>query len=174
MDELVSFGSHDYWVLTVVLVVARGSDLLSTWIATPNLVLEGNPVARWLGWRGGVLVNLILCATMGLWPFPAIAISTTSVLVAARNLQAAWLMRSMGELAYRGWMLERLAGTRRGLFLFCLLFQVSLLASVGGGLLWCCGSFLVPAGIGFGIVLFALAILVFTLLSSYRVWRSPS
>ena len=28
-------------------------DFLSTWVATPNLVLEGNPIAKKLGWRWG-------------------------------------------------------------------------------------------------------------------------
>ena len=83
--------------MLALLVFARGMDFLSTWIATPNLVLEGNPIAKKLGWRWGLLLNVVLVLALALWPLSAIVISTTSVLVAARNFQSAWLMRSLGE-----------------------------------------------------------------------------
>src|SRR4030095_12361046 len=101
MDDFFSFGSRSYLVLLAVVAFARSMDFLSTWIATPNLVLEGNPVAKKLGWKWGIPLNIALCLGCALWPLPAIVISTTSVLVAARNFQAAWLMRSMGEQHYR-------------------------------------------------------------------------
>jgi hypothetical protein len=72
-------------------------------------VLEGNPVARRLGWKFGVPLNLALALGFGLWPLLAISLTTTSLLVAARNLQSAWLMRSMGELDYRCWIADRIA-----------------------------------------------------------------
>ena len=84
-------------MLFLLLFVARGMDFLSTWVATPNLVLEGNPIAKKLGWKWGIPLNLALCVGLAFWPLPAIVISTTSVLVAARNFQSAWLMRSLGE-----------------------------------------------------------------------------
>src|SRR6266700_3076655 len=101
MDDFVSFGSGAYLLMLACLVVARGMDALSTWVATPNLVLEGNPIAKMLGWRWGLPVNLVFCFGLAFWPFPAIILSTTSILVAARNFQSAWLMRSLGEEAYR-------------------------------------------------------------------------
>ena len=55
------------------------------------------------------------------WPLPAIVITTASVLVAARNFQSAWLMRSLGEDAYREWHVQRVRETRVTLYLFCLL-----------------------------------------------------
>jgi len=171
MDDVVPFGSPDYWIFSVLLLITRGADFLSTWVATPNLVLEGNPIARRLGWRGGAVVNLIVCGVLGAWPFPAIAVSTTSALVAARNFQSAWLMRSLGEYGYRAWMSDRVAESHRGLFLFCLFAQAALLVLVGSGLLWAAGNLLIPAGVGVGVVLFAVAIVVFTLLSVRRVWR---
>ena len=82
-------------------------DFLSTWIATPNLVLEGNPLAKKLGWKWGVPLNVVICLALPLWPLSAIVVSTASVLVAARNFQSAWLMRSLGEEIYRRWHVER-------------------------------------------------------------------
>jgi hypothetical protein len=107
MDDPVSFGSREYFLMLALLVFARGMDFLSTWIATPNLVLEGNPLAKKLGWRWGIAVNLAVCLGLAFWPLPAIVICTTSVLVAARNFQSAWLMRSLGEERYRDWHVGR-------------------------------------------------------------------
>src|ERR1700754_4936101 len=112
MEDFVPFGSSVYFALLVLLVFARGADFLSTWIATPNLVLEGNPLAKKLGWKLSALVNVVLCVTFAFYSFPAIIITTNSLLVAARNFQQAWLMRTMGEEHYRDWFVEQLSVSR--------------------------------------------------------------
>ena len=85
MEDSVPFASGAYFVALTLLVFARGMDFLSTWVATPNLMLEGNPIAKKLGWKWGAVVNALFCGTFAVWPLPAVVISTTSVLVAARN-----------------------------------------------------------------------------------------
>ena len=55
-DGALHFGSGRYWVIFALLFIARGMDFLSTWVATPNLVLEGNPLAKKMGWKLGALV----------------------------------------------------------------------------------------------------------------------
>src|SRR5271156_5774812 len=101
IGDTLHFASREYFWFFSLLLFARGMDFLSTWVATPNLVLEGNPLAKKLGWRWGIPVNAAFCFGLALWPLPAIVISTASVLVAARNFQQAWLMRSLGEEHYR-------------------------------------------------------------------------
>ena len=64
MDDTVPFGSREYFLMLALLVFARGMDFLSTWIATPNLVLEGNPLAKKLGWRWGLLLNVVLVVVL--------------------------------------------------------------------------------------------------------------
>ncbi len=103
MDEALSFGSRTYVLMLGFLCFARGTDFLSTWIATPNLVLEANPVAKRLRWKWGIAINVVLCFIFAFYLLPGIIITTTSVLVAARNFQMAWLMRSVGEENYRSW-----------------------------------------------------------------------
>lgn len=173
MEEFIPFGGADYFLLLALLVFARGMDFLSTWIATPNLVLEANPLARKLGWKGGLIVNAILCVAFARWPLPAIVIVTTSLLVAARNFQSAWLMRSLGETQYRFWMAERLAETRLSLYFFCLFAQTMLVALLGTGLILFSEPTLVPTAIGFGLVTYAVAVTFYTLLSLWRIRRSP-
>ncbi|MBU6401185.1 MAG: hypothetical protein KGS61_12780 [Verrucomicrobia bacterium] len=170
-DDLVPFGSPLYCGFLLLLVFARGMDFASTWLATPNLVLEANPLARKLGWRGGLLLNAVLCAAFALWPMPAVIIATTSVLVAARNFQSAWLMRSLGEERYRYWFAEQIGQTRLGLYVMCLAAQAVLIAGVGGALMYFSPHDLVPFAIGMGIITYAAAVAVYTLLSLWRIRR---
>ncbi len=159
--------------MLAILAFSRGADFLSTWVATPHLVLEGNPIAKWLGWKWGAVVNVVMVTSLAMWPLSAIVVSTASVLVAARNFQSAWLMRSMGEEAYRDWYLQRISETRIALYLFCLAANTLLTAGVGAALVMTSTGrdyvLVVPLGIGMGIIAYAMAVCIFTLLS---VWRS--
>jgi len=172
MEEFVPFGSRSYGLMFLLLFVSRGMDFLSTWVATPNLVLEGNPLAKKLGWRWGIPVNLALCLGFAFWPLPAIVISTTSALVAARNFQSAWLMRSLGEHFYREWHIERVQETSVTLYLFCLFAQTALTAGVGVAVIYFSEWRLVPLAIGLGIVAYALAVAFYTVLGIWRMRRS--
>lgn len=172
-EDFVPFGGTIYNVLLALLVFARGMDFLSTWIATPNLVLEANPIARRMGWRAGLVVNAAMCVLFAAWPLPAVVVVTTSLLVASRNLQSAWLMRSMGEHDYRLWMGARILGAPRGLFFLCLLGQTGLVGMLGAGLMYFSQWMLVPFGVGMGMVTYAIAILVYSSLSVWRVRRQP-
>ena len=172
MEEFVPFASRNYALLFLLLIVSRGMDFLSTWVATPNMLLEGNPIAKKLGWKWGILLNFALCLGFAFWPLPAIVISTTSALVASRNFQSAWLMRSLGEESYRDWHIERVQETSVTLYLFCLFAQTALTAGVGAAVIYFSEWRLVPLAIGLGIVAYALAVAFYTLLGIWRMRRS--
>jgi len=173
MYQSIPFASREYFIFVAVLAFSRGMDFLSTWIATPRLVLEGNPIAKWLGWKWGAVVNVTLIFTLALWPLSAIIVSTASVLVAARNFQSAWVMRSMGEEAYRDWYVQRMLETPIMLYLTCLAGNTLLVAAVGVALILFSTTrdyvLLVPMGVGMGVIAYAVAVIVFTLLA---LWRS--
>lgn len=175
-DGFVPFASRAYGLLFVLLLASRGMDFLSTYVATPNMVLEGNPLAKKLGWRWGIPVNVLLCVLFAFWPLPAIVISTTSVLVAARNFQAAWLMRSMGEQQYREWHVDRVQETSVTLYLFCLFAQSGLTATVGGAVIYFANSRRDPIpellAVGLGIIAYACAVTFYTLLGIWRLRRN--
>jgi small-conductance mechanosensitive channel len=136
------------------------------------MVLEGNPIAKKLGWKWGIPLNVALCLGFAAWPLPAIVISTTSVLVASRNFQSAWLMRSLGEQIYRDWHMERIQETSVTLYLFCLFAQTALTGGVGAAVIYFSEWQLVPLAIGLGIVAYALAVAFYTLLGIWRMRRS--
>jgi hypothetical protein len=175
MSESLSFGSSEYLLMLSLLFFGRGMDFLSTYVATPTLALEGNPIAKKLGWRWGVLLNVVLCFTFAMWPVPAIIITTTGLLVAARNFHSAWLMRSMGEEEYRFWYTERLGQTRLRLVILSLLGETALTAVVGLVLIYVAepDSLLhsIPFAIGIGIVAYAGVVLFYTSLSLWRLRR---
>jgi len=172
MDDLVPFGGVDYFILLGLLVFARGADFLSTWVATPNLVLEANPIAKKLGWKWGIPVNLAFSVGLALWPLPAIVIATASALVAARNFQHAWLMRAFGEESYRAWHRDRIQEIGFSLYLACLFGQTLLTAAVGGALVWFSPRHLIGLAIGWGILAYAAAVTFYTLLSLWRLRRT--
>jgi hypothetical protein len=171
MQEFVQFGSRDYFLMVLLLAFSRGMDFLSTWIATPNLVLEGNPIAKFIGWRWGALLNIAICFGMALWPATAIAVSTMSVLVAARNFQSAWLMRTMGEEHYRDWHIARIQETPATLYLSCLAGNTLLTAAAGVGVIFF-GRTIIALSIGMGICGYATAVAVYTLLAVWRLRRA--
>lgn len=180
MDDFVAFGSRDYCLMALLLVFSRGMDILSTRIATPNLVLEGNPVAKFLGWRWGIVVNIAITAGMAFWPATAIALSTMSVLVASRNFQSAWLMRTMGEERYRDWHIARIRETPITLYLLCLAGNTLLVAAVGAGVMFFSPSAftassritaVAPLSLGMGICGYAFAVAFFSMLAVWRLRR---
>lgn len=172
MDDFLIFGSRGYLIVLAALIFARGMDILSTWMATPNLVLEGNPIAKILGWRWGLPINVAICFVLAFWPLPAIVLSTTSVLVAARNFQSAWLMRSMGEESYRDWHVARIQETRVTVFLLSLAGNTLLTACVGGVVILFSKLELVPFAVGAGIIAYGGAVAFYTLLALWRLRRA--
>lgn len=173
MEDAVTIGGPAYLGLLALLVFSRGMDMLSTWVATPNLVLEGNPLAKKLGWRGNIALGVVVSVVFAVWPIAAVIISTTSILVAARNFQQAWLMRSLGEGAYRQWHMGRLQDARMSLYLLCLAGQTALTASVGVALIYFSPTVnAVSMAIGIGIVGYAGAVAFYTLLSVWRLRRA--
>ena len=170
MDEFLPFASKAYWITLALVCFARAMDFLSTYVATPNLVLEGNPIAKWLGWKGGIALNIGLAFLFAFWPLPAVVITTTSLLVAARNLQSAWLMRSMGEDNYRSWMIQRMCAANIPTVVLCILGQALFFALIGAALMTDTRRIL-SLGIGMGMLTYAFAILLYSLLSVFRLRR---
>ena len=172
MEDFVPFGGRSYALMFLLMLFSRGMDFLSTWVATPHMVLEGNPIAKKLGWKWGIVVNLALCFLFGFWPLPAMVISTTSLLVAARNFQSAWLMRTLGEQAYRDWYVAKVQETRITLYLLCLAGNTLLTAAVGAGVIYFGRNSLVVVAIGLGVVAYAGTVAFYTLLAVWRMRRA--
>jgi len=162
VDEWVKPGSLAWWIGSAVIALGRGADMGSTWIATPRLELEGNPIARWVGWRWGLILNLLLVPFIACWPMLALSLSTASFLVAARNLQQAWLIRSMGESRYRCWLAGRIVESKTSVVLSCFFGEGALVGGVGLALMLAGPLHVVSFGIGLGLAAYGFIVVVFT------------
>lgn len=165
----VPFGVHEYNLMFVALLFGRGMDLLSTWVATPNLMLEANPIAKRLGWRGGLFFNLLLCVSVAFYPVVAVMVVTTSVMVAARNFKTAWLMRAMGEERYMVFILNQVSLANRRVYVFCVFAEGILVGAVGLLVATYSDMPSIPMAIGAGITAYAVAVVFYSCLS---LWRS--
>jgi hypothetical protein len=75
-------------------LLSRVCDLLSTWLVTPKLKLEANPIVRRFRWPFGFLT----LAFVAYWqPEIAVMIATSSFLVAASNSTRIAASRLLGE-----------------------------------------------------------------------------
>lgn len=172
MDQAVPFASADYFIALALLCFGRGMDFFSTWLATPDLRLEANPIARFLGWRWGVVANLILCFVAARWPAPSIVIFTTSLLVAARNFRSVWLIRSVGPDRYRVWLAESLSRSSFKVYIVSVVGESALTGIIGLAVFYFGGSDDTLAAIGIGIIAYALAIGIYTTIALWRFHRS--
>lgn len=172
MDDFLAFGSRDHLITLGLLVFARAMDFLSTWFATPNLLLEANPLARRMGWRWGIAFNLLLCLAAAHWPFSGIVIVTTSLLVAARNFKSAWLMRAFGEADYSALMGEAMHRSPSRDYYLSVLGETLLFGLVGIGVILASEWPSLTLAIGLGMVAYAGAVLFYSLLVVWRTgWR---
>ncbi len=95
--DVPSPGDPFTWALLGAMVFARGLDFLSTWLVTPTLALEANPLMRRVRWRWMAVLNLPLLGLPFLHHGLAITFVVTSLLVAGANLSGGALSRGMGE-----------------------------------------------------------------------------
>jgi hypothetical protein len=92
-------------VLCALLLVSRVGDLATTYLATPNLVLEANPVARRFGWPFGLL-TLAACLLPYYDAGLAVMALVVFLLVCASNASQVFLIRTVGEQAYFAFLLD--------------------------------------------------------------------
>jgi hypothetical protein len=114
MDALIGWAhEHIRHDVAALLLVARLGDIGTTWLATPTLVLEANPVVKKLGWWfAGPTLLLCLLPYYSL-PFALVALMG-SLLVSASNASKVWMMRAVGEHEYRAFLVGVARRSRLG------------------------------------------------------------
>ena len=137
--------------------LGRFGDVGSTYLITPTLKLETNPLMRRLRWPfAGVT---ILVAAVPYYSVPAgLTLLVGSLLVCASNCSRMWIARTMGESEYYRFLVGVARRTPRGMgVLYCLLSPLCM-ATIGGVifLFYPSTTKTWAAWIGYGFVLFAL------------------
>lgn len=83
-------------LLFALLLIGRLGDVISTWLASPSLKLESNPIARRLRWPW-IVGSLGLCVVPYFSVELGIVLTVVSLWVSADNISRLWLIRSIGE-----------------------------------------------------------------------------
>ncbi len=100
-------------ILAVLIFIARLGDIGSTYLVSPKLTLESNPVVRRLRWPYAGLTTLV--CILPYWSLGAgIVVLVASLLVSASNSSKIWLARAMGETEYLAMMLRMAARAQPG------------------------------------------------------------
>ena len=92
-------------VLCALLLLARIGDVGTTYLVTPTLELEANPIVRKLGWRFALL-TLGACLLPYVHMPLAVSALVAFLLVSASNAGKIWIARTIGEKAYATFALD--------------------------------------------------------------------
>lgn len=87
-------------LLCGLILLARIGDIGSTYLATPKLKLEMNPIAKKLGWPFA-MATLLVCLVPYYSTAFGIVVLVPSLLVSASNTRAIWFVRAYGETEFQ-------------------------------------------------------------------------
>jgi hypothetical protein len=94
----VAYAHLDH-VLALLILISRLGDVGSTYLVTPTLQLEANPIVRRLGWRFAT-ATLALCVVPYASMTLGVMLLVPSLLVSASNSARIWMARTLGEAEY--------------------------------------------------------------------------
>jgi len=160
-------------VLCVLILISRLGDIVSTYLVTPKLKLEANPLARKLGWPFAIL-SLLICIIPYWNTAVGIIVLIPSLLVSAANTSKIWFARAYGEQAYveliyemagKSKLSHALAGTIVSALFIAMVGLVTLFLCPNPGTDW--GYF-----IGWGILTYAFVIGFYGSLSFIRIFKT--
>lgn len=159
-------------IVAGLLLLARIGDIGSTYLATPNLLLESNPVARKLRWPFA-LMTLGVAALPYYMLEPGIVILTASLLVTASNFGKVWFIRTLGEQAYFDFVSQMAARSRPIEPLLFTTLSASALALIGGLLIMFYPTENeIAYWIGYGFVIYALVAVTWGIHGYLRMRRA--
>ncbi len=104
-------------VLFAMLLFARSGDILTTWLATPKLRHEANPLAKKLGWWFAIATIFLSLAAYVSEPL-ALSLLSISLCVCASNAGKVWFMRTLGEEEYHALLVSVMQRSTLGKALF--------------------------------------------------------
>lgn len=94
-------GWYQYLINIFIVIVARSLDILSTRYVSKELKLETNKLARKIGWKGMILIQIPLIVLGALDFYFAFFIFMWSLFLLANNLEGSWYVKQVGENGYQ-------------------------------------------------------------------------
>ena len=170
MDEFICDNLEH--VLCILILVGRIGDIASTYLLTPTLRLEGNLLAKKLGWRFAWL-SVLLCLVPYYSPSLGVIVLVPSLFVSASNIGKIWFVRSFGERQFAELLLSVADGGKLRHALFGVALSSAFVMLAGAVLWYLCPDPEEDWGFEFaiGIMAYGMAILVHGSLSYWRLFR---
>ena len=165
-------------ILCALLLVARLGDIGTTRLATPKLLLEGNPIVRKLGWPYAWL-TVAVCLLPYVSEQVAVIALVLSLLAAAGNAGRMWVMISLGEQAYADFLMQVARNSKLSYALGCVSAAAFFFGLVGVTILMLANPSTLPGTcvsgwgefIGAGVLIYAAAVWVYGTLSVVRLFH---
>ena len=107
-----------YLINLFIVIIGRALDILSTRYVTKELKLETNKLARKLGWKGMILIQIPLIIIGSLDFYFAFFIFVWSLFLFANNIQGSWYVREIGEDKYQEELKKRVKNSKAWKIIF--------------------------------------------------------
>ena len=158
-------------VLCFLILVSRLGDIISTYLVTPTLKLEANPIVRKLGFRFTFL-TLLLCLIPYYHTGLALIVVVPSLLVTSSNISKYWVVKTIGEEEFSERLLIVAGKSRLSRALFSVLASAFFVILAGLVLLFLCperNSW--GYWFGYGIIVYGFIMALYGSLSCYRLFK---
>lgn len=103
---------YQYLLNAFIVIIGRLLDILSTRYVSKELKLETNKLARRIGWKGVILMQIPIIILGSLDVYLAFFIFIWSLLLFANNIMGSWNIKQIGEEQYYEDLKSRLKETK--------------------------------------------------------------
>ena len=115
---------YQFLLNILITIIGRLLDMLSTRYVTKELKLETNKIARRLGWRGMILMQIPIVILGALDFYLSLFILWWSVFLFANNIEGSWYIKQVGEDQYQKEIKTRLETSKTWKIVFSELSSV--------------------------------------------------
>jgi len=157
--------------LFVLLFISRLGDIVSTYLATPNLELEINPIIRKLRWPYAIL-TIFICFLPYYDTKIAMIIIAPSFLVCSSNFSRLWFITTLGEKEYKKLLLAMCRKRNYNNACYCMGMSGIFMFLLGFLLLVVSPKDSWPLYIGFGIEIYAIVILLYEYIFNRKLFEA--
>jgi hypothetical protein len=159
-------------VLAALLLISRLGDIGTTYLITPTLRLEANPVVRKLGWPYAI-VTLLICLLPYYNEALAVMILVPFLLVSAGNAGRIWFARTIGEEEYQAILIRAARRSRPIQAILPICLSTSFMVLTGLVVLFFYPDATSDWGfyLGAGIVMYGVIVGLFGMLAMRRLFR---
>jgi hypothetical protein len=146
-------------LLCGLILLARIGDIGSTYLVTPTLKLEANPIIKRLGWWFAV-ATLLVCLVPYYSTALGIIVLIPSLMVSVSNIGKIWIARALGEGEYYELLLRTAKRSRLSHALLPTIAAAMFLALIGLTLILLCPDLDKDWGYWFGLGFLAHAFVI--------------